>query len=281
MGIWRIGDWGMRPAEVADLVEACLELGIDTFDLADIYHDYQCEAMFGAALKTVPGLRSRIRVISKCGIALRSAHRPAHRVKHYDTGTAHILASVDNSLSAMGVEKLDLLLLHRPDPLMDADEVAAAFAQLKQSGKVVRFGVSNFLPRQFELLQSRLEEPLAANQVQLSLLHTDALFDGTLDQCQQRRVMPQAWSPLGGGRLAAAPASSGLGAVLARLGAELNASPEQLAIAWLLRHPAGIHPVIGSGKLDRIKQLQAAQALDLDRQAWFELLEAASGHEVP
>lgn len=281
LGIWRIGDWNMSPAEVAGLVEGCLELGIDTFDLADIYTGYQCEGMFGKALAANPGLKSRIKLISKCGIALVTEARPQHRVKHYNTSREHIIASAENSLRQMGVDKLDLLLIHRPDPLMDADEIAEAFGALKRAGKVDRFGVSNFLPHQLELLQSRLDAPLVANQVEVSLLHTDTLFDGTLDQCQRLRVAPQAWSPLGGGRLSSEPADTPLGKVLGRLGEELKLSREQLAIAWLLRHPAGIHPVLGTGKLERVRQLVAAQSIALDRQQWFELLEAAMGREMP
>jgi predicted oxidoreductase len=281
MGVWRIGEWGLGPSEVAGLIEGCLELGIDTFDLADIYDDYRCEAKFGAALSTSPGLKSRTRLISKCGIALVSPNRPHHRVTHYNTSREHILASVEHSLTALGVERLDLLLIHRPDPLMDADEVAEAFDALKRAGKVSAFGVSNFLPHQFDLLQSRLDQPLVANQLEVSLLRPDALFDGSLDQAQRLRIMPQAWSPLGGGRLAFEPSDSALGLTLARLGRGLNATPEQLAIAWLLRHPARIHPVFGSGKLERIRLLVEAQTLALDHQQWFELLEAARGYEVP
>ena len=281
MGVWRIGEWGLNPAEVASLIEGSLDLGLDTFDLADIYHDYRAEAMFGAALRTSPALKSRIKLISKCGIALVSPNRPDHRVTHYNTSRGHILASVENSLVALGVEQLDLLLIHRPDPLMDADEVAGAFGELQRSGKVAAFGVSNFLPHQFDLLQSRLDSPLVANQLEVSLLHTTPLWDGSLDQAQRLRVMPQAWSPLGGGRLAQEPRDSALGRALASLGRELNATPEQLAIAWLLRHPAGIHPVLGSGKLERIRLLVAAQHITLNRQQWFGLLEAATGQEVP
>jgi predicted oxidoreductase len=281
MGMWRIGEWKMDSAEIANLVEGCLDLGIDTFDLADIYHSYQCEPLFGAALRHSPGLKSRLRLISKCGIALVSPNRPQHRVKHYDTSRAHIVTSVENSLAALGAERLDLLLIHRPDPLMEADEVAEAFGELQHAGKVAAFGVSNFLPGQFDLLQSRLDQPLVANQVEISLLHRDALFDGTLDHAQQHRIMPQAWSPLGGGRLSREPAYSKLGHVLTRLGLELKATPEQLAIAWLLRHPARIQPVLGSGKLTRIRQYVEAQRITLERQHWFELLESAQGQPVP
>ncbi|WP_269532045.1 aldo/keto reductase family oxidoreductase [Chitinimonas sp. BJYL2] len=281
LGIWRIGDWQKTPAELADYIEACLDLGIDTFDLADIYTGYQCERLFGEALAVRPSLKQRIKLISKCGIALVTPARPQHRVKHYNTSGAHIVASAENSLREMGVEQLDMLLIHRPDPLMDADEMADAFGQLQRAGKVKRFGVSNFLPHQLALLQSRWHEPLAANQVEVSLLHADTLFDGTLDQCQQLRIMPQAWSPLGGGRLSDTAPDTPLGKVLVRLGSELGVTAEQLAIAWLLRHPAHIHPVLGTGKLDRIRELVAAQQVSLDRQQWFELLEAALGRTMP
>lgn len=281
LGLWRIGEWGMNPSEVARLIEGCLDLGLDTFDLADIYHDHRCEGRFGAALRASPGLKTRIKVISKCGIALVTPSRPHHRVKHYDTSRGHILASVEHSLAELGLEKLDLLLLHRPDPLLDADEVAETFRALTRRGQVAAFGASNCLPHHFDLLQSRLDEPLVAHQLEISLLHAEPLFDGSLDQAQRLRVMPQAWSPLGGGRLAGVPRDSALGRALASLGQELSATPEQLAIAWLLRHPANIHPVLGTGRLERIRRLVEAQSLALDRQQWFALLEAARGCEVP
>jgi predicted oxidoreductase len=281
LGLWRTAQWDMSPGQVASLVSECLELGIDTFDLADIYGDYQCETIFGAALQINPGLKSRIRLISKCGIALVSAVRPAHRVKHYNTSREHIIASAENSLRSLGVEKLDLLLIHRPDPLMNADEIADAFDSLKRAGKAEGFGVSNFLPHQFDLLQSRMDEPLRTNQVEVSLMHLDSLFDGTLDQCQRLRVTPQAWSPLAGGALASRHEVTALGRTLDHLEHELDVTREQLAIAWLLHHPACIRPVLGTGKLSRIRELAGAQNIVLDRQLWFELLEAAMDREVP
>jgi predicted oxidoreductase len=271
----------MSPEQVAGLVNDCLDLGIDTFDVADIYGDYQCEAMFGAALQTNPALKSRIKLISKCGIALVSPARPAHRVKHYNTSREHIVASVENSLTCLGVEKLELLLIHRPDPLMNAEEVAEAFDRLEAAGKVEKFGVSNFLPHQFDLLQSFLDQPLHVNQIEISLLHLDSLFDGTLDQCQRLAVTPQAWSPLAGGQLAQQTEESSLGRALTRVANELGVTRGQLAIAWLLRHPARIRPVLGTGKLQRIRELVDARRIELDRQTWFELLEAAQGYPIP
>ncbi len=282
LGLWRIGAWDLTPGQVARLLDGCLDLGLSTLDVADIYDDHACEAKVGRALATAPALKARLRFISKCGIGLVSPARPRHWVKHYDTSRAHLVASAERSLAHLGVERLDLLLLHRPDPLMEADEVARAFDDLRRAGKVAAFGVSNFLPHQVELLQSRLDQPLVANQVEVSLLRTDALFDGTLDQAQRLRMTPQAWSPLGGGRLvhplSQPPALAGL---LAKLAEECQATPEQVALAWLLRHPAGIHPVLGSGRLPHLRALVQAQSLELDRQPWFALLEAARGSEVP
>jgi predicted oxidoreductase len=281
LGLWRVADWNLSPARLADLVRTCLDVGIDTFDLADIYSGYRCEAMFGAALRTDSALAPRIKLITKCGIGLVTPTRPTHRVKHYDTSREHILSCVDNSLASLGVDRLDLLLIHRPDPLMNADEIADAFERLQAAGKVDAFGVSNFLPHQFDLLQSRLEEPLRANQVEISLLHPDSLFDGTVDQCQRLGTTPQAWSPLAGGALSRLREDAPLAAVLARMARERGATVEQMAIAWLLRHPAGIRPLLGSGKADRIRELAKAQAIGLDRQSWFEMLEAATGRQVP
>jgi predicted oxidoreductase len=281
LGLWRIAQWDMNPSQVASLISACLDLGIDTFDVADIYSDYQSESMLGGALKTDHALKSRIKLISKCGIALVSAARPTHRVKHYNTSREHIIASVENSLACLGVEKLDQLLIHRPDPLMNAHEIAEAFDQLKRAGKVEGFGVSNFLPHQFDLLQSFVDVPLRTNQIEVSLMHLDSLFDGTLDQCQRLGVSPQAWSPLAGGRLANQTEEAPLGRALTRVGKELGVTREQLAIAWLLQHPARIRPLLGSGKLTHISALADAQNIVVDRQLWFELLEAAIGHPVP
>ncbi|WP_417069738.1 aldo/keto reductase [Niveibacterium terrae] len=279
LGTWRVLEWKMRPTELAAYLQSCQELGISTLDSADIYSDYLCESVLGEALAHAPQLRHSLQFVSKCGIRLTSPRHPDVRVKHYDTSRAYIQAQVDGSLRALGIERLDLLLIHRPDPLMDADEVAEAFCALKQSGKVLAFGVSNFAPRQLELLQSRLPFALVANQIECSLLKSDPLFDGSLDQCQRMRMMPMAWSPLGGGRL---PATGGaLGDALLRIGRELGLSSEQLALAWLLRHPAGIVPVVGTGRLDRIEAAAQVMKVELDRQAWFSLLEAAQGHPVP
>jgi predicted oxidoreductase len=284
LGFWRLVDWGLTREQLLTRVQAVLDLGITTFDHADIYGDYQCEALFGAALAQAPGLRAQMQLVTKCGIKLVSSRRPAHNLKHYDTTRAHIVASVERSLTHLHTDTIDLLLIHRPDPLMDADEVAAAFTALRAAGKVQHFGVSNFTPAQYKLLASRLDFPLVTNQVEFSLMHLAPLHDGTFDLCQQRRIAPMAWSPLTGGRLFREE-----GARAARLRHAMNmvgdalggATLDQVALAWILTHPAGVIPVLGSGKLERLQRAAAAADLRLSREAWFALWSASTGHEVP
>jgi predicted oxidoreductase len=282
-GCWRQMEWCLAPQQLLRLIEQALELEVSTFEHADIYGDYQCEQAFGDALALQPALRQRLQLVSKCGIKLVSAQRPQHRIHSYDTSYAHIVQSVEQSLRNFRSDYLDLLLIHRPDHLLHADEVARAFSDLRQQGKVRHFGVSNFLPHQFQLLQSRLDFPLVANQIQISLLDTSGFYDGSLSLCQQLSTIPMAWSPLGGGRLfdPADPQASRLRPVLQRLAARLEASPEQIALAWLLKHPAGIVPISGSGKIERLRQAVAALRIELSHDDWFELLQAGEGRKIP
>jgi predicted oxidoreductase len=283
-GAWRLANWGLSRSDRLRLIEACVELGITAVDHADIYGNYTCEQLFGEALAEAPALRDKLQLITKCGIKLISSNRPAHTLKHYDTSKAHLVASVENSLTLLRTDRLDLLLIHRPDPLMDPDEVAEAFTQLRESGKVLHFGVSNFTPLQFELLASRLSFPLVTNQIELSVVHLDALGDGTMDQCQRLRISPMAWSPLGGGSLLRdnSPSTVRLRQALSRVGAALGgATVTQVALAWLLSHPARIVPVLGTGKLDRIQESAGAEAFKLTREQWFTIWSASTGTEVP
>lgn len=287
-GMMRLAGWGLSAQGLLGWVQQCLALGVTSFDHADIYGPYQCEALFGAALALQPSLRGQMQLISKCGIKLLSDRRPDHRVKSYDTSGAHITASVDNSLRLLRTDYLDLLLIHRPDPLLDADEVAATFTALHDAGKVRYFGVSNFLPHQFELLQARLDFPLVTNQIEFSVMHLDPIDDGSLNLCQRQRIAPMAWGPLGGGRLFN-PDDARAGRVRAALhqvGAEIGLTAEddtrveQMAIAWLLAHPARVVPVLGTGNLDRIRRAVAAEAITLSREQWFMIWQASTGHEV-
>lgn len=282
-GMMRLHQWDMDSGRVRQLIHQCLDLGVTTFDHADIYGSYTCEGIFGEALADEPGLRPRLELVTKCGIQLVSKNRPDTYVHHYNTSRAHIIASAENSLRQLRTDYVDVLLVHRPDPLMDADEVAEAFRTLRAAGKVRHFGVSNFTPWQFQLLQSRLDFPLVTNQIELSVLHLDPLHDGTLDQLQQWQVAPMIWSPVAGGRLfgedeRARRVRSALEAVGNALG---GAAADQVALAWLMRHPARVTPVLGSGKIERIEAAVRAADLRLDHQQWFSIWEASAGHEVP
>ncbi|WP_293794544.1 aldo/keto reductase family oxidoreductase [uncultured Pantoea sp.] len=279
-GYWRLMEWGMTPQQVVQFIEHHLALGITTVDHADIYGDYQCEAAFGAALRQAPGLREKLQIVTKCGIATRA--KPEHRIGHYITEASHILHSAENSLRHFNTDYLDLLLIHRPDPLMDADEIAEAFTALHQSGKVRHFGVSNFTASQFTLLQSRLPFSLVTNQLEISPLEQTSLLDGSLDQCQQNRIRPMAWSCLGGGRVFNDPHYQPLRDELEQVKQEIGASNiEQVVYAWVMKLPSRPLPIIGSGKIERVKEAVGACQLTLDRQQWFRIRKAAIGYDVP
>ncbi len=283
LGMWRLADWRLGTDELLALIEASVELGITTFDHADIYGDHTCEGLFGQALRRRPELRQRMELVTKCGIKPVSANRPGHGVTHYDTRREHILRSVESSLRALGTDRIDLLLLHRPDLLLDPDEIAAAVGALRDAGKVGHFGVSNFTASQVDMLTARLPFPVVTNQIEISPLAIGAWSDGTLDQCQRLRIAPMAWSPLAGGRLfhGRDERHRRVRRVLGELAAELDAGADQVALAWLLAHPAGILPILGTGKLDRIRAAVAACDLSLVRQQWFRLWTASTGEEVP
>ncbi len=276
LGLMRLFDWGMDARALATFLGQVAEAGVRVLDTADIYGGGAVEPALGQAFRMDPGLRSRFRIVGKCGIRLPSSGSSKVRVKHYDTSRAHVTTQVEQTLRHLGTDHLDLLLLHRPDPLMDADELADTVAWLESAGKVRSFGVSNFRPAQVDLLQSRMSAPLVANQIEASLWRVDPLLDGTLDHAQRMGMRSMAWSPLGGGRRAL-PA---LAEVLQRQGEARGLSPSQVALAWLARHPAEVMPVLGTGRIERVKEGVAAMAHVLDREAWFELLEAATGHPV-
>lgn len=282
-GAWRLNDGADNtPQHALRKIEACLAQGISTFDHADIYGNYSCEALFGQALALRPGLKQQIQLVSKCDIMLTTDKFPDRRVKYYDTSAAHIRASVDNSLRRLGVERLDLLLIHRPDPFMDAAATGACLDGLVKAGKIGAAGVSNFRPWDFALLQSAMRSPLVTNQVEISLLERSSFLDGTLAHCQQHKVLPMAWSPLGGGRLFGADeAAQRLQPLLARVAAAHGIQPDAVAIAWLLAHPANILPVVGTNHPQRLAALSDAFKVNMDRETWFELWTAAAGQEVP
>ncbi|PHP27602.1 aldo/keto reductase [Limimaricola cinnabarinus] len=279
-GMWRIADDAdTSAAHVRAKIDACLEQGITTMDQADIYGGYGAEAVLGAALKEDPGLRDRIEIVSKCGIVAPMGRHADKRIKHYDTSRPYIEQAVETSLRDMGTEHLDLLLIHRPDPMMDHRETGAALDALVASGKVRAVGVSNFRPWDVELLESAMETPLSTNQIEISLKELAPFTNGDLAYHQRRNIPLMAWSPLGGGDL-----MTGQGPVAERLDAIAKAQGVDraaVAVAFLLAHPAGILPVLGTNNVERIAKISDALEVELDRQDWFALYEAGLGTEVP
>jgi predicted oxidoreductase len=279
-GMWRLGDDpDTSPAHVQAKVEACLAQGITTMDQADIYGGYTAEALLGAALRAAPGLRDRIEIVTKCDIVAPVGRHAAARVKYYDTTAAHIAASVEMSLREMATDRIDLLLIHRPDPLMDPHETGPALDALVAAGKVRAVGVSNFRPWDVTLLQSAMATPIVTNQIEMSLLAREVFANGDLAFLQERAIRPMAWSPLAGGRMRA-EGRAGLVARLDALAAQAGTDWSAVAVAWLMHHPAGVLPVLGTNALPRIATLADALRVPMDRQTWFELLTLAQGHEV-
>jgi predicted oxidoreductase len=279
-GMWRMGEWGMTAQQRVTFIEQCLDLQVSSFDHADIYGDYGVEALFGEALKLQPSLRSRMQVVSKCGIKLRSSKRPEHDIQHYDTSALHIVASVEASLRQLNTDYLDLLLIHRPDPLMDFDEVANAFAMLRKAGKVLHFGVSNFSRHQFECLHKRIH--LTTNQVEFSPLATKPMFDETFDSMQDLGVAPMIWSPLAGGRLFSDSDAhlQNLRHVIEEVAHALQQPFASVVFAWIMQLPCRPVPLTGSGRIEAIVDAVAATQFALPRNDWFKILRAARGHEV-
>ncbi|NLS13817.1 aldo/keto reductase family oxidoreductase [Vibrio sp. SM6] len=282
-GYWRLAEWNMTPQQRLTFLKQHLELGITTIDHADIYGNYECERLFGEALALEPSLREQIQIVTKCDILLCGDKTPERRINHYDTSAAHIYQSVNNSLERLGVSEIDVLLIHRPDALMNADEVADAFTELHKVGKVKHFGVSNFNPRQFELLQSRLGKSLVTNQVEINPLNFDVVHDGTLDQMQMHRIRPMAWSCLGGGALFTGQTEQAqrVRAELEAIAQEIGASMEQVIYAWVRRLPSNPVPIIGSGKIERVRSAVEALSLELSREQWYRVWVASKGHGVP
>jgi predicted oxidoreductase len=282
-GQMRLADWKLDSRGTLKFIEELVDLGIMSFDHADIYGGHTCEVLFGNALKLKPELRKDIQLISKCGIVPISQLRPEQKVKYYNTTKSHIIKSVEYSIKSFGTDYLDLFLIHRPDPFMNPGEVSEVFEKLKKQGKVLEFGVSNFNPAQFNMLQSYLSFPLVTNQVEISPLCIVSFQNGTIDQCLEKRISPMAWSPLGRGKLEAErdEKSERVFQVLNKIKNEVEAkSIYQIALAWLLNHPAKIIPIIGSGKIERIKESVESIEIKLTTEQWFEIWQSSMGKPV-
>ena len=279
-GMWRLADDANTSIKHVDAkIRAALDQGITTFDQADIYGGYTAEDVMGAALKTSPSLRQQMEIVTKCDIVIDAGRHAGARVKHYDTTRAHINESVHQSLTAMGTDVIDVLLIHRPDPLMDHHETGEALDALVDSGKVRAVGVSNFRPWDWNLLQSAMRHSLVTNQIELSLKEISPFTNGDLAFHQQHGHAVMAWSPLGGGDL-----MTGSGELADRLDViakRHEVDRAAVATAFLLAHPAKITPVLGTNNLERISALSDAEKVELDRQDWFYQYEAALGKEVP
>ncbi len=295
-GCWRIlGPESAEPTAGREgaarkAITAAFEAGYTLFDHADVYADGVAEKVFGDVLKQVSGMRERVVITTKCGIRRKGSPNPDSPYR-YDFSKEHIVWSCEQSLKRLGIETIDIYQLHRPDYLMDPAEVAGAFEQLKQQGKVREFGVSNFHPHQLSLLQSACSFRLVVHQVEISLGKLDCLENGTIDQCLGEKMIPLAWSPLAGGRLSDtlpidinSPDHArriGLRETLDDIARDYGVARTIVALAWLLKHPAKIIPIVGSSKPDRIREASQADKLQLSRDEWYRLLEAARGERLP
>jgi len=278
-GMWRLGDdKNISPEHVRAKIDASLDQGITTFDQADIYGGYEAEEILGNALSG-SALRNKMEIVTKCDIIAPVGRYAEARVKYYDTSRAHIIASIDHSLRLMGIDHIDLLLIHRPDPFMDHHETGAALDEVIAAGKVRSVGVSNFRPYDWELLQSAMENQLVTNQIELSVLAHDSFVNGDVAFHQRIGTPLMAWSPLAGGALFSGDHPDVMSA-LSNVASQNNVDETAVAIAWLLAHPCRILPVLGTNSLERIKGMSAALDVKMDRQTWYEIYTASLGQDV-
>ena len=274
------GDWGKKLSlsEMQVLIEKSFNYGVSTFDHADIYGGYTTEADFGNAFKTSSIDRENVQFITKCGIQMPCEARPLN-VKYYDYSSSHVRLSVENSLRNLKTEYIDLLLLHRPSPLMEASEICDVFHKLREEGKVNQLGVSNFTTSQIKLLQKEIS--LNWNQIECSLSHETPIFNGVLDYLKTQNIGVMSWSPLGMYFKSDLPKKRRIKEVITPLCKKYNCSEAQILLAWLLQHPSKIYPVIGTTSSDRIKKAIEATKINLDLTDWFLLLEASMGKPLP
>jgi len=283
-GTWRLLDTKPTAQEINRRLHACLELGITTIDTAEIYGLYAVEEQLGAALALSPKLRDQLEIVTKAGIYVPCPHHPDRRTAHYNATGPRLIKSLEKSLRLLGTDHVELFLVHRPDWLTRADDTAAGLNQLLRSGKIRAAGVSNYSAAQFALLNARMEQPLATNQIEFHLLNPEPIHDGTLQQCEQLGVLPMAWSPLAGGRIfdLTNPAAVRLAAAAKSMASRYHgATLEQLAYAWIMAHPSHPLPVIGTNKLERIQSAAKADDIVLEREDWYALWEAAQGRKIP
>ena len=281
VGCMRWGVWGenFTTSQYEQIINQCLEIGLDIFDHADIYGHYTTEADFGHALKSNTSLRSQIKIITKCGINMLTPNRPHHAIKSYDTSAAHIIKSVEQSLQNFHTDYIDTLLIHRPDILINVEEVAATITALKNAGKIKSFGVSNFTTSQVALLHKYI--PVEHHQVEISVTNLNAFDNGVLDQCQLEKIEAQSWSPMGNGLFTEnTEQHTRILAEAASLSKVYACSVNQILLAFLFAHPSQIVPVIGTTKFERISEAKKAMEIELKREDFYKLWTASTGKEV-
>ena len=279
------GIWGknLNTTEMAQTIRLCLENSISTFDHADIYGGYTTEGHFGKAFRESSIAREKIQIISKCGIQLTEVRN--NKIKHYDYSKEYIIWSVENSLKNLQTDYLDVLLLHRPSPLLVADEIAEAISKLKSEGKIIDFGVSNFTNSQTELIRSQIEFGTSIkinyNQIQFSATHYEAMLDGSLDYMQLQNIRPMSWNPLGSVFREDNEQTRRLKKLLVQLVEKYEVGSDTILLAWVLKHPSKIIPIAGTVNTARIQALKKAVELNLDPLDWFEIWSESMGNKVP
>ena len=283
-GHWRLLDWKLSDQELLELTEQAVELGITTFDHADIYGNYSCEKLFGDALALKKELRNDIQIITKCGIKLKSDKFPERKIKYYDYSYQYIVSSAENSLANFRTDHIDLLLLHRPSAFFNPEEVVKAFTHLKESGKVLHFGVSNFTARQYEMLDACFDDKLVTNQVEISPYCLEQFENGNIEYFLTKKIKPMAWSPLAGGAILKPTGEKGQSIYnsLSEVARELNVDAmDKIIYCWLLKHPASIIPIAGSGKIKHLKHAVEALDIDMSLEQWHKIYIASTGKDLP
>ncbi len=283
LGMMTLNEWELTGTSLVEWIESCIELGVTTFDHADLYGDYLNEEIFGQVLKEKPSLRQEMQLVSKCGVMKISERRPANLVKHYSSSKKHIAWSVDNSLKMLHTDYLDLFLVHRPDLLMNMEELGPTLDALVESGKVLQVGVSNFTPSQFSALQAHMDQTLVTNQVHFNVVHTEPLFDGTIDQASDYGFRLMAYSPFYAGRLLKAdtPITKSLVSKAEQLQENYAFGVNGVPVSWLLAHPTRPHVVVATRHLEKIREMVVAASEPLSRQDWYAMLEISRGFSVP
>ncbi len=275
---WGIWDKNLNTKEMENMIHLCVENKITTFDHADIYGDYTTEADFGKALVSSKIDRTKIQLISKCGIQMVTKNRN-NSIKHYEYSKDYIIWSVENSLKNLATDYLDVLLLHRPSPLMQADEIAEAVAKLKAEGKIVDFGLSNFTASQTELIRQKTK--VCFNQIQFSATHHEAMLDGSLDYMQTHGIRPMSWNPLGSVFREDNEQTRRMKKLLAQLVAKYGVGSDTILLSWILQHPAQVIPIAGTVNVARIQALMKVTELPLEKEDWFAIWSGSMGKNVP